>query len=50
MSVTLGGDDVISPFNGKIGYVGIYLGTGAYREGLNFESTFNYGEGVMGVY
>ena len=50
MSVTLGGDDVISPFNGMIGYVGIYLGTGAYREGLAFEMTFNYGEGVMGVY
>ncbi|CAD8143475.1 unnamed protein product [Paramecium octaurelia] len=50
LSVTLGGDDVISPFNGMIGYVGIYLGTGAYREGLEFEMTFNYGEGVMGVY
>ncbi|CAD8140464.1 unnamed protein product [Paramecium pentaurelia] len=50
LMVTLGGDDVISPFNGMIGYVGIYLGTGAYREGLDFGMTFNYGDGVMAVY
>ena len=48
--VTLGGDDIVSPFNGMIGYVGIYLGTGAYREGLDFGMTFNYGDGVMAVY
>lgn len=50
LMVTLGGDEVISPFNGMIGYVGIYLGTGAYREGLDFGMTFNYGDGVMAVY
>ncbi|CAD8190751.1 unnamed protein product [Paramecium octaurelia] len=50
LSVTVGGDDTVSPFNGKIAFVGIYLGEGAYREGLDFQTTFNYGEGVMGVY
>ena len=28
---TVGGDEQISPFNGKIGYVGVYMGPGAYR-------------------
>ncbi|CAK81196.1 unnamed protein product (macronuclear) [Paramecium tetraurelia] len=50
LSVTVGGDETISPFNGKIAFVGIYLGEGAYREGLDFQTTFNYGEGVMAVY
>lgn len=36
LSVTVGGDETISPFNGKIAFVGIYLGEGAYREGLDF--------------
>jgi len=37
---TLGGDDMISPFNGKIGFVGVYLGEGAYHKGLNFDVKF----------
>lgn len=33
---TIGGDEYISSFNGRIGYVGIFLGPGAFRSSLDF--------------
>ncbi|CAD8145403.1 unnamed protein product [Paramecium pentaurelia] len=47
---TIGGDEQISSFNGKIGYVGIYLGPGAFRSSLDFGQQFFYGDGAVGVY
>lgn len=47
---TIGGDAQISSFNGKIAHVGVYIGPGAFRTGLDFGSTFQYGEGIVAVY
>ena len=40
LHLSIGGDEVVSSFNGKIGYVGVYIGPGSYRTGLDFGPKF----------
>jgi len=43
---TLGGDEQVASFNGKLAYVGVYLGPQSFTKEKNLEYRFLYGEGA----
>lgn len=48
--LTVGGDSLVSGFNGMICYLNLYLGPHSFRKGLKFEDTFDYGVGASTVF
>ena len=50
MYLLVGSEPKLPGFNGKLAYFFLYLGPGAYRKGLTFDETFNFGNGAMDLY
>jgi hypothetical protein len=48
--LTIGGDSLVSGFNGMITYLSLYLGPHSFRKGLRFDDTFEYGAGASTIY
>lgn len=46
MYLTIGGDEYVTSFNGKVGLFGIFVGPEAYHQSLDFNYRFSYGEGA----